>query len=39
MALNLDIFSPLRPDFFKLTEYQTDDFGMSTPAPLQDAAE
>jgi mannose-6-phosphate isomerase-like protein (cupin superfamily) len=39
MALNLDIFSPLRPDFFALTAYQTDDFGTSTPAPLQATAE
>ena len=39
MALNLDIFSPLRPDFFPLTAFQTDDFGTSTPAPLKAAAQ
>jgi hypothetical protein len=35
MALNLDIFAPLRPDFFELTKYQTDDFGTSIPGPLK----
>lgn len=35
VAHNLDIFAPLRPDFFPLTAYQTDDFGTSTPAPLK----
>ena len=35
VALNLDIFSPLRPDFFELTKYQTDDFGTSIPGPLK----
>ena len=33
VAINLDIFSPLRPDFYPLTEYQTDDFGTSRPHP------
>jgi hypothetical protein len=37
VALNLDIFSPLRPDYFELTAYQTDDFGTSRPAPLKTA--
>lgn len=35
VALNLDIFSPLRPDYFELTKFQTDDFGTSKPAPLK----
>jgi hypothetical protein len=35
VALNLDIFAPLRPDFFELTKFQTDDFGTSKPAPLK----
>jgi hypothetical protein len=34
VALNLDIFTPLRPDFVELTQYQTDDFGTSVPGPL-----
>jgi quercetin dioxygenase-like cupin family protein len=34
VALNLDIFTPLRPDFMELTRYQTDDFGTSVPRPL-----
>jgi mannose-6-phosphate isomerase-like protein (cupin superfamily) len=34
VALNLDIFIPLRPDFLELTRYQTDDFGTSVPRPL-----
>ena len=34
VALNLDIFTPLRPDFLALTQYQTDDFGTSVPHPL-----
>jgi quercetin dioxygenase-like cupin family protein len=34
VALNLDIFTPLRPDFVELTRYQTDDFGTSVPGPL-----
>jgi quercetin dioxygenase-like cupin family protein len=34
VALNLDIFTPLRPDFLPLTQYQTDDFGTSVPRPL-----
>jgi quercetin dioxygenase-like cupin family protein len=32
VALNLDIFTPLRPDFLPLTKYQTDDFGTSIAA-------
>ena len=38
VALNLDIFTPLRPDFLPLTQYQTDDFGTSRPHPLPAAA-
>jgi len=34
VALNLDIFTPLRPDILPLTQYQTDDFGTSVPRPL-----
>ena len=34
VALNLDIFTPLRPDFLPLTKYQTDDFGSTTWHPL-----
>lgn len=35
VALNLDIFSPLRPDYFELTKFQTDDFGTTKAAPLK----
>lgn len=34
VALNLDIFTPLRPDFLALTQYQTDDFGTSVSRAL-----
>lgn len=29
VAVNMDLFSPIRPDYFELTRYQTDQF--STP--------
>lgn len=35
VAINMDIWTPYRPDFGQFTAYQSDDFGPAAPSPAR----